>query len=522
MDYIAGTFLTISIIIIISLFKKDIITFISNLGRVLGLSSKAQIRAKKLEILLADLSILWNHNSAIISLEELAKSSWLSDIKTEPEKVFNFLDAEIIYYWQNTLINMNISKASKVVIGNILEYLDKFGGCPSVVSDKFNNTYQKHIEKEVGLSTYDILANITLTTHSINVAKGLETDEFMKYKETGEKLIIASLAHDLGKIQGNNDKKNYMTGEHPASSVMILETEIEGYDKLKSKEEINYIIINHHKETGDDKQLAKIFRSMDASARRYEVMQFIRDRIAKKDNKIIDNSNVTVPNETKVMPLNVQPVLPSLPPLPLVSINQEKEIEPKSVPNFIKNDTPKTKTDNPLFRDMTESNKPEIIELGWFDLDKFLNTVNREINKIDKGWFKAITVNGDMVLLMTSYAWQLLKMQARDAGVADIADISNNDMDNSTKKSVLMSFVQLLWDKNYVHENWIKKGYYNANFLLTDGSGNDVSGGNGWFIPVRIEAFTNYNTYDDYESRKNGKLKEIVSAKVPPKKATAL
>lgn len=519
-NLIVPVFLAFGITAIAWMFNEDVKKIILQLKQSFGVASESEIRRNKLEVLLADLSILWNRKNAVISLEELAKSSWLGDVKATIEKEFNFLDPEIIYFWENNLLQFNISPKSKLVIGYILEYLDKYGSCPSVVSDKFNDKYQKFTEKEVNLTTYDILATYSLITHSLNVAKSLETSQFSNYKDSADKLIIASLGHDLGKIQGNKDKKTYMTAEHPTSSAMILETEIEGYEKLKFKDEINYIIVNHHKETGSEKPLAKIFRNMDAFARRYEVSQYIKKQI-KQDG---GNASLTPPTPIKVIPPKERPLLPNpvevllkqIAPPPLPSMTSLPPIKEKQIPDFINEPKP-IKIDNPLYRDMFENNgKPEVMELPWLDVDKILDKINKDINKIEKGWFKAITVNGDMVLVITSFLWQLLKMQAKDASVEEVAEISNNDMENPIKKNVLMSFVEILWSKGYIHDNWIKKGYYNAPFSLTDADDNIIK--EGWFIPLRIEAFINYNSYENYESRKNGSLKEILSAKVPSKK----
>ena len=215
-------------------------------------------------------------------------------------------------------------------------------------------------------------------------------------------------------------------------------------------------------------------------------------------------------------------VMPPLPPISMPVVEQPEPQETKleqpkkHIPTLVKEQV-SVKTDNPLYKHLyVDSGSPQVMDISWFDLDKLLESINVEINKISRGWWKALTVNGDMVLVLTTFVWQVVKMQADKAGEKDIAAIDNNDQDNDVKKSVLMSVVQVLWDSNYIHTNWIKKGYYNAKFVLLDKNGNEC--GDGWYIPFRVDAFSCFNTYDDYEVRKQEKLLDIVSAKVPDKK----
>ena len=112
-----------------------------------------------------------------------------------------------------------------------------------------------------------------------------------------------------------------------------------------------------------------------------------------------------------------------------------------------------------------------------------------------------------MVLCYTAAVIFEVKKAARLKKVADIANLKENEIG--------MSFTEYCRKLGILHTDWIQEGYYQGNFALTDIDGNIIR--TGRYIPLRIDAFSEYGTYAEFEERKKGVLENIVNAKVAAK-----
>lgn len=504
------------------------------------IENPSEDRHKKLKQLLAELSPLWTQKKAQVKLEDLASSTWKDkEPEQKTKREWKFTDENIIFFWRNDILPTRISGSAKNVIGQILEFLDKNGGCPSVVSEQAKS-YRlggQFDEK----TTYEILHKRTLMEHSLQVAKELIRDESLK--NHFEKLMIAALAHDIGKAAGFKDVKAYVTGDHPKNSVTILETEIEGYSELPYAQEVSQAILFHHSSGGEKNPLIKALKDLDTSARRYEVNQYIKaQKEAEKERKRKEaeaaKNNGQETEQTEKPEIILPPVVeagveqnatqqasaptPILPPMADSTNSTDKAVEEPKKEVYIPNFLPDRQVNQgqtavvDMYRDLKpESGTPDTVDIRWFKADDFILEIHRKINKIERGWFSAITVNEGLILVLTTAAWKIIQIQARQAGVSDVIAIADNDYDNELKKSVLMSVVEMFREIGHIDGGWIKRGYFNGKFDLTDDSGNKIK--DGWFIPFRFEAFEKFNTFSEYEQRKEGDLKRITKAEVSGK-----
>ncbi len=161
-----------------------------------------------------------------------------------------------------------------------------------------------------------------------------------------------------------------------------------------------------------------------------------------------------------------------------------------------------------LYADLSNNNIPDCYVISsFFDINEFLKNISKSINIIEKTKFNYFTVNGDMVLCYTAAVIFEVKKAARLKKVADIANLKENEIG--------MSFTEYCRKLGILHTDWIQEGYYQGNFALTDIDGNIIR--TGRYIPLRIDAFSEYGTYAEFEERKKGVLENIVNAKVAAK-----
>lgn len=224
---------------LISIYKRELAIFliIEQIAFILILLYQNYKLNKPIEeneiekIDLKDIAKIWLKDENIIMQDTLKKElakpvSIPLDAKDSLLKVSNIKDNEgnifIEEYIKRNLKYLSLKQIESII--KLLQLLEDNKDCPSVVSAfsldpnllyKDGGNFAEQIYVTLDKKTrYDIFESISLYKHSLGVAKNaitlLNEDKNLKaYKKTLlGKILIASLAHDIGKIHNFNLKNN--------------------------------------------------------------------------------------------------------------------------------------------------------------------------------------------------------------------------------------------------------------------------------------------------------------------------
>lgn len=255
---------------------------------VIGKKNIKDDKRIKQQILLRDLSALWktdpSHNSETVTDKQKVDPNE----NTVKQKTLEFSHKQLTDFFRTHV--SELPELPLKVITGVMAYLDQYGDCPSV-SNKSNDIIPYQNE------SLDVLRKITLLEHSINTAvimlKAIRNPGIY-----AGQLIIAGLAHDLGKVPAA-DTLNI--GDHPRISVMLLNS-IEGFRELPYTKEVETAILNHHGKSENDLG-EKLFKA-NADARKYELSQYIANA---EDNTSKDIKHIDISTFIHVLSKAVNP-----------------------------------------------------------------------------------------------------------------------------------------------------------------------------------------------------------------------
>lgn len=210
-------------------------------------------------------SQLWReHDAKTVKFEDLAKL-WCdppTEQKTAPQEI-KFTHPEIAAFWREKILGKPFFTAVvEIAVRDILELLDRYGDCPSVV-DKHKDEPEKMYQGENNV--YKELERIPLYLHTLHAA-----EEAITRAGAGAlvpKLVIAMLAHDLGKLPAFYGRY-YQSSTHPFGSVSVVET-LASVTSLRYFPEIKEAIRNHHLQSAE--LFDVMVRECDQTARRKEI-----------------------------------------------------------------------------------------------------------------------------------------------------------------------------------------------------------------------------------------------------------
>ena len=153
-------------------------------------------------------------------------------------------------------------------INRIMELLERYGDCPSVVNTIADS------EKKVATRVGDILSKVTLRDHTFNVARialRLLKDAYHDPVGYVPAVIIAALGHDLGKVPELRSRDKYVKADHPPASASIIE---EIFEKDKDAHWLKMVVkaIGEHHQSATD-QLSELLKEADGKARQMEIEQ---------------------------------------------------------------------------------------------------------------------------------------------------------------------------------------------------------------------------------------------------------
>ncbi len=153
-------------------------------------------------------------------------------------------------------------------INRIMELLERYGDCPSVVT-----TITDAKRSEVS-RIEDILSKVSLRDHTFNVTRialGLLTNAYHDPVGYIPITIIAALGHDLGKIPHLRSQGTYTKADHPPTSVSIIEGIFEKDMGAHWLKVVTKVIGEHHQSTTEP--LSELLKEADGRARQMEVDQ---------------------------------------------------------------------------------------------------------------------------------------------------------------------------------------------------------------------------------------------------------
>ena len=156
------------------------------------------------------------------------------------------------------------------IVYDLVMILDEHGFCPSVVQ-----TLKRH-DADAALDG-KFLSLVSLDEHSYRVAR--MTADLYREDRRGRDcelltpgLVIAGLAHDLGKIPAFRERhvERYVMADHPIISAAVIE-EIFVSNKREILLGLKEAILNHHRGENQENYLLDYLRKADALAREEEV-----------------------------------------------------------------------------------------------------------------------------------------------------------------------------------------------------------------------------------------------------------
>lgn len=500
-------------------------------------------RNQTINVLLKEISPIWTRNKAVIQLQSLANNTWLNNLPQVKEKEWIFNNTDILYFWNHNINNRAFAPVFKDAVAEFLTFLDNYGDCPSVVKEQSKSFGKYGYADEQ--TTFDTVYKQTLREHTLQVCElVISSDDKALSGNNREKMILTALGHDIGKAASFNDIKGYKTGDHPGTSIMLIETRFEYFEKLDYAEEVSRMIKNHHGTPSASTPLLQLFQEYDSKARRLYLKEYFKEQeleqqkkqehiilqpaTATKSESPISDNNGTMVELSNTSQAAIDNTIPTgfIPDFAAsFSPTPETEEKTETVKNTDKvverqadtcskvennnEELERLSINDALYRDLSTKNKesPDFYKISsFFNINDFLKTISKHINIIDKGRFSYFTVNGDMVLCYTSSVIFEIKKAARlnKEMKINLFNIKDNELG--------MSFTEYCRKLGILHTDWIQEGYYQGNFALTDFDGNTVK--TGRYIPLKIDAFKEYGNYAEFEERKKGELEKIVNARV--------
>jgi len=293
-----------------------------------------------------------------------------------------FQTEEVKSFFNDTIIpfQKNISDLGLEIIIQGLKILEEHKDTPSVVSYYDGDNEYKDLKNQIttSLSSFDILKNINLLQHTLNVAqesiKILQEKYKKEYQLYLERVIIAAIYHDIGKIKKMEEKLNGITmnlfkstPHYDISKLIFMET----YPEYDQKDEIIEAIENHHNSyKKSNNKILEILIKADKGARKKEIDKFLQDKKIKENNEQEVNQNEENKKQDKEVKEEIK--------------KNENEVEEntKKEPEETQKDNDEDKTEENIKEENKKEEVKEIKEdnndLGFQvdDIDDFDNNSN--------------------------------------------------------------------------------------------------------------------------------------------------
>lgn len=237
------------------------------------------------------------------------------------------------------------------IILDLFIFLENNGNIPSVASMYENDpeikTYNSKAVTVSGKTSYQILAEFTLLDHTIRVAETAiaiheEGSDIGKSTLYG-RIIIAALAHDIGKIRVNDDRirisgEMYHKNPHERISVMMFQEMYPDYPNLKMVTEA----IGVHHIYKVDSSFASLLKEADKKSREIEIGKWLvknKETLSIQGSKQKDEQTETLSVASSLQPIQtltdtvtatkeIPKAVEALKPLETVAVNPASVTEP--------------------------------------------------------------------------------------------------------------------------------------------------------------------------------------------------
>lgn len=407
------------------------------------------------------------------------------------------------------------------VVRQILKMLDTQGDCSSVVQSENAQTQMFRSLSALipgegdrrETTVYDLLANVNLRTHSVNVARKIieMTEGTMRAKA-----IIAALGHDIGKMPICTYDELYRTHDHPARSLLAMQKDIKGFMDLQYYEDVSDAIKNHMGQA--TKILCQKVKEADHKARTKELLDalnwrseetaaeqaVIRERIEQVEREAAEQTAAPAEAaaiESPRVQREEQPVSPSRtsspPPRPA---GRPRSPSGGQLPDIFR-DVDRTRREQ-----MAGSQQiPQVIDVPGLDIDAVLQEVGAKINVVsEQGHWVAFSFNM-VAYIQPDTLWEAVKSTT----VRINPEILFADNDRERRKNIIYTVVSKLWDRHVIEQSLIKKKYFSAPFTVVF---NDETRQTATYTPIKLGAFECLES--EIEGRKTGRLLAIAGVEV--------
>ena len=437
--------------------------------------------------------------------------------KEEKPKEPEFLREEITKFYLNRVRGRAYFGGEALAATvDLLLLLDQHGNCASVVRQN-----DKEPEKNYDGDTYNMLAQVPLYKHSLNVAtKAMET------VATGSlvpKVVIAALAHVLGKIPFYYGKF-YKTSAHPMVAISVVET-LPSVKGIKWWDEIAAAIRNHHAQSTE--YLDALIREADQAARRFEMTHIETEAtsapapqpasgsgIVQRLNTETDSIAARFLAEKVREPESTKPATPTetaapqgRPPAVHAPAPQPALLEAEGHKS-----TAAAKPQLPMAAAPVEPERSERKRVprqfkdisAWFEPERFVKELSKIINTTQTGdkFWSALALNGYLYVKPVGFYGVVVRHSKHDPEVV-AAGASEQDRDDYLY-SVLM---ELKKQKDLVATEFLGGDRFGA--VFTHNPGADGSGTKQFLIPFKAEYFG--EEIARAESKRNTLMKKTVA-----------
>lgn len=381
----------------------------------------------------------------------------METIETKPPRVIAFQHSEVTAFFEKKIKDTAFFTGTVFdAVVDVLEMLDKFGDCPSVVNLREDEPESKGYAADI----YAELAKVPLYLHSIHVA-----EEAITCAKDGiqiPKLVITALCHDLGKLP-DHYLHFYKSGQHPFGSLAIVES-IESVSSLKYINDIKEAVRNHHSQS--ESWLDNVLRDCDQAARRKEI------------------SALTLPFKTPptgeqavVIPQQGDPVQRKQETTEERTANKEySEIDSsdKTVPVVVNIESSEEKT----------RSKRKLIDISsWFDVQLFLKDISKVINTaLHKERFWSVLELNGYVYVKPIAMWEIIRQHS--FGNAQVTAAGSCEQ---TKDNIIYTVVSELRKIGAIATHFFGEGYFGQVFYLNPNS--EGKGYELFLIPFKAEVF---------------------------------